>query len=74
MSRFTVKAWFLGVPEGWGGTRSRLWELPTRSIFGCWRSRRRFRVPEQLSSVSWLSLSHPSWATTKERTAWRFGA
>ena len=66
---------FLGVPEIWGGVRSPLWGLAVQPIFRPRRSKPRFPVPEPfLSPQSWPRLPHPSWATTKERAAWRFGA
>jgi integrase len=74
MSRCAGFVWFLGELEIRGGVRSPLCGLPVQPIFRPRPSTPRFRVCEPLSPNSWPLLPHPSWATTKERAAWRFGA
>ncbi len=74
MSRYAGSEWFLGVPEIRGGVRSPLCGLAVQPIFRPRPSKPRFAVPEPLSPQSGPRLPHPSWATTKERAAWRFGA
>jgi len=65
---------FFGVSEAWGGERSSLQGLPMRPFFWPWRSTPCFAPSEASAPDSWPRLPHPSWATTKERAAWRFGA
>ena len=66
--------WLWGVPEVEGGLRSALCELPTRPLLWPRASKRCFRAPESSPSASRPGVPHPSWATTKETAAWRFGA
>ena len=75
MWRYAGYEWVLGVPEIRVRIRSPRCGLPVRSIFRARPSKPRFAVPELFPSPqSWARLPHPSWATTKERAAWRFGA
>ena len=66
--------WFLGVLEARGRVRSPLYGPPMRPFLWPWRSTPCFAPPKASSPDSWSRLLHPSWATTKERAAWRFGA
>ena len=70
MSILTVFEGFFGVPKTRGKVRSPLCGPLMRSIFRRWQSRPRFRASEP----SWPDLLQPSWVTTKETAAWRFGA
>jgi hypothetical protein len=74
MSRCVGYEWFVGVPEIRGHVGSPLCGRPVQPIFRPRPSKSRFPVPAPLSPQSWPLLPHPSWATTKERAAWRFGA
>ena len=75
MSRFTIYAWFLGVPEARGGVAAPLYGLPMRSIIlAAAINSRVFDASKSSSPDSWCCVPQPSWATTKETAAWRFGA
>ena len=74
MSRFDECMWFLGVPKTRGGHRAPLCGPPMRPIFWPWRSRPYFRATEPSSPDTECVLPQPSWVTTKETAAWRFGA
>jgi hypothetical protein len=70
MSILLVFMVFFGVPETWGKVRSPLCRPLMLPIIRRWQSRSHFRASE----LSWPSLLQPSWVTTKETAAWRFGA
>ncbi len=74
MSRFAISEWLSGVPEARGGVVAPLCGLPMRSIFWPRRSVPYFPAPEPSSPDCWAWLPQPSWVTTKETAAWRFGA
>jgi len=63
-----------GVSRPRGGRRSPLCGLPTRPIFWPWPSRRYVPASESSSPEPRRRVPQPSWATTKETAAWRFGA
>jgi hypothetical protein len=71
MSILTVFVGFFGVPESRGEVRSPLCGPRMRPIFRRWQSRPHFRAFEPSSRPNLLQ---PSWVTTKETAAWRFGA
>ena len=74
MSVYVAWSRFAGVAEAKGGGRSPLWELPTRSFSGTLAAKRclsEFAAPWAEAAGA---LPQPSWATTKETAAWRFGA
>jgi hypothetical protein len=67
MSRFGTFVGFSGVPETRGKARSPLCGPLMRPIFRRARSKAYSRASEP-------SAPQPSWVTTKETAAWRFGA
>jgi hypothetical protein len=67
MSRFSTFAGFLGVSEAVGEERSPLCGPLMRSIL-------RPALSKPYCRASEPSAPQPSWVTTKETAAWRFGA
>jgi hypothetical protein len=67
MSRFARFVVFLGVPQTRGEARSALYGPLMRPVFRRARSKPYCRASEP-------SAPQPSWVTTKETAAWRFGA
>ena len=73
MSSIAGSVGFLGVAELRGGVRSSLCGRPMQPIFRPRPVMPRFPAAPSLPQ-SLPRLPHPSWATTKEKAAWRFGA
>ena len=74
MSRFTILVGFLGILKAWSEERSPLYGLRMRPIFRLRLQRSHFRASAPSSPDRQPRLPQPSWVTTKETAAWRFGA
>jgi len=65
---------FWGVAQARGEAGSPLYGRSMRPFFWPRPPKRCFRAAEPLSPDCRPHLPHPSWATTKEKTAWVYGA